>query len=122
MIRVVAAIVLIGVCTLPANAQQAPPWGPNAPFMLLSNGQDSCGEFLEGTPQYQLLDVEWILGFISGTDSRATASERMVGSSFRDGEAVRAWVQQYCQTHASDYLPGAAEALRTEFAKQEAQQ
>jgi hypothetical protein len=91
--------------------------------MLLSNGQDSCGEFLEGTPHYQLLDVEWILGFISGTDSRAaTASERMVGSSFRDGEAVRAWVQQYCQTHASEYLPGAAEALRTEFAKREEQQ
>jgi len=89
----------------------------------LSNGQDSCGEFLAGNPQHQQLDVAWILGFISGADSRgATASEREVGSSLRDPFAVQAWVQQYCRTHAFDYLPQAAEALRNEFAKREGRQ
>ena len=99
------------------------PAGGAGPFSVLSNGQDSCGEFLAGNPQHQQLDLVWILGFISGANSRgATASEREVGSSLRDPFAVQAWVQQYCRTHAFDYLPQAAEALRNEFAKREGRQ
>jgi hypothetical protein len=112
------AFVLAGACAPPASAQLT-----HGPFLFLSNGQDSCGEFLAGSPQRQQLDIAWILGFISGADSRgATVSERVVGSSFRDVEAVQAWVQQYCRTHAFDYLPQAAEALRNEFAKRERRQ
>jgi hypothetical protein len=120
VIRVAAAVgvVLAGVCALPARAQLA--YGP---FLFLSNGQDSCGEFLAGSPEHQQIDVEWILGYISGVDSRgATPSERPVGSSFGDGAAVAAWVQEYCRSHALDYIPQAAEALRNEFARREGRQ
>ena len=116
MIRILAigAVIAGMCCALPATAQLG---------AVLSNGQDSCGEFLAGNPQHQQLDLVWILGFISGANSRgATASEREVGSSYRDPFAVQAWVQQYCRTHAFDYLPQAAEALRNEFAKREGRQ
>jgi hypothetical protein len=88
-------------------------------YEILSNGQDSCGEFLMGDMSRQMIDVEWMLGFISGVNSRASAGDRMVGQSVRDIEAIPAWVQQYCRSHPLNYMPGAAEALRSELSKRE---
>ncbi len=89
------------------------------PAMILSNGQDSCGEFLAGGMQHQEVDIEWILEFISGVNSMSPAGDRMVGRSIRDIEAVTAWVQQYCRSHPLDYMPNAAGALRVELSKRE---
>ena len=114
-----AGAVIAGTCALPASAQISRP----AAGMILSNGQDSCGEFLAGDQWHQQIDVEWILGYISGVNTRGqTENDRLVGTSFRDGAAVAAWVQQYCRSHALDVMPTVAEALRTEFAKREGRQ
>lgn len=90
-----------------------------AMFDILSNGQDSCGEFLAGGTQHQEVDIEWILGFISGVNAMSPAGERMVGRSIRDIEAVTAWVQEYCRSHPLDYMPNAAGTLRVELSKRE---
>jgi hypothetical protein len=110
---VIAITVLIAAD--PATAQ---PYG----YEYLSNGQDSCGEFVAGGSLRQQVDVEWILGFISGVNSRGAIGDRMVGRSIRDIDAIAAWVQHYCQSHALDIMPTVAEALRNELARREGRQ
>jgi hypothetical protein len=121
MIRILAlGAVIAGTCALPASAQTS---GPTGPHRVLSNGLDSCGEFLAGDPQHQQMDVVWVLGYITGADSRGQSeNDRNVGSSFRDPQGVAAWVQQYCREHGLDLMPKVAEALRNEFAKREGRQ
>jgi hypothetical protein len=111
---------LAGLCILYSTqaVAQAPPPAYQL-FWILSNGQDSCGEFLAGNPQRHQLDIEWILGYIGGINSRAAPADRMVGQSVRDIAAIGAWVQQYCQSHPLDPIPGAAEALRAELGRRE---
>jgi hypothetical protein len=118
MIRLFAVgAVVAGMCVLPASAQINSSKGTAA---VLSNGQNSCGEFLAGDRQSQAINLSWILGYITGANSRGqAANDRSVGGSFRDPEAATAWVQQYCRSHAFDYVFQAAEALREEFAKRE---
>lgn len=90
-----------------------------APFMVLSNGQDSCGQFLAANDAKKMIDVEWILGFLSGQNSLAQGNSRMVGRSVHDIQAIAAWMQEFCRSHALDYMPAAAEALRTELSERE---
>lgn len=121
VMRIIAAgVVLTGVCALPASAQIS---HPAAPHELLSNGQDRCSEFLAGDQQRQTIDVAWILGYITGVDSRGVSeADRAVGSSFHDGAAVAAWVQKYCLSNPYDIMARVAEALRNEFAMREGRQ
>jgi hypothetical protein len=35
-------------------------------YMIPSNGQITCGEFLSDSPRSQATDTEWVLGYISG--------------------------------------------------------
>lgn len=88
-------------------------------FLVLSNGQESCGQYLSSDWQEQVIDSIWILGYISGVNSRAPGGDRLVGRSFTDGPTVIMWLRNYCQSHALDLLPSAAEALRAEFSKRE---
>ena len=119
MKRVGAIAVGAVIGALPATAQISHP-APNAMFEILSNGQDSCGEFLAGGQSHQVLDAMWILGYITGADSRGvTVSDRAVGTSFRDGGGVIAWLQQCCRQHGLNVMVAAAEALRDEFARRE---
>jgi hypothetical protein len=121
-VRMIAvSTVIAGCCTLPANAQISHPTD-NEPFEILSN-DDSCVEFLAAGPEHQLLDVEWILGYISGANSRGrTKDDRAVGTSLIDNPGVTAWVQKYCRQHDLDPMPAAAEAFRDELARRERRQ
>ena len=118
MIRMIAigvGLVLAGLSTILTSAQAAR-------FFVLSLGQESCGEFLAADEPHQRADIIWMLGYITGTNSRATIqSDREVGTSFHDLPPVIAWVKEYCQKHGFDVLPKAAEALRIEFANREGQ-
>jgi hypothetical protein len=87
-------------------------------YMIPSNGQITCGEFLSDSPRSQATDTEWVLGYISGRN-RVSASGRMAGSSFKAPESVMAWLQDYCRTHALDHLADAADGLRDEFLRRE---
>jgi hypothetical protein len=90
------------------------------PFQVLSNGAITCGEFLADGERTQASDTEWVLGYITGRNRVAPLGSRNAGSSFTAPAAVTAWLQDYCRTHALDYLIGAAEALRIEFLRREA--
>ena len=88
-------------------------------YMILSNGQITCGEFLADSPHSQSTDMEWVLGYISGRNREAPVGSRMAGISFTVGDSVTAWLQNYCQTHALNHLVEAADELRAEFLRRE---
>jgi hypothetical protein len=46
-----------------------------AAYEVLSNGMDSCGEYLTGSPQHRQLDLAWRVGFIGGVNSRGALSD-----------------------------------------------
>lgn len=88
-------------------------------YVILSNGQITCGDFLSDNPSTQASDTEWVLGYISGLNKSAPVGSRNAGASFTTPASVTAWLQNYCRTHALDFLPSAAEALRAEFLRRE---
>lgn len=92
---------------------------PDQPYIVLSNGQTTCGEYLKDTELQVRVDVEWVLGYISGVNRFAPANTRMAGSSYREPEAVTAWLANYCRAHALDLLAKAADELRQEFIRRE---
>jgi hypothetical protein len=92
------------------------------PYIVLSNGQVTCGEFLSDNPGSQKTDMEWILGYISGRNREAFQGTRMAGRSFTQPESVLAWLQNYCRIHALDPLVNAGDSLRTEFLRREGPQ
>jgi hypothetical protein len=89
------------------------------PFMMLSNGQDSCGEFLAGDHERQMIDIEWILGFISGVNFMSAPGERAAGKNLPHTDALRAWVQNYCGSRAFELIPTVALALRAELIRRQ---
>jgi hypothetical protein len=110
----IGGLLILCFCAEPAAAQQE--------FFVLSNGQDSCGEFLAGDHERQMLDLEWILGFISGQNSRGEGPDRSVGRNLPHTDALLAWIKNHCRSHALDALPGIAWALRADlFRRQDSQ-
>jgi hypothetical protein len=115
----VAGIVLAGVCISLASAAEQVSSGP---VWVLANGTESCGKFLGREEVLQKADALWILGYISGANSRSE-SYRMIGQSIHDaGTTVVEWARHYCQEHPLDPLVNVAEALRFELIKREGQQ
>src|SRR5580658_9664411 len=81
----------------------------DGPFMVLSNGQITCGEFLTDAPRTQSADTEWVLGYVSGRNRGSPPGSRNAGISFTAPDSVTAWLQNYCRTHSLDPLIEAAE-------------
>jgi hypothetical protein len=69
VVLVVPALLLAG----PAAAQGV---------AILSEGNSTCGEYI-AEPVKQSIRMERVLGYISGVNSRAHASEATAGSSFQ---------------------------------------
>jgi hypothetical protein len=90
-----------------------------APFLTLSEGATTCGEFVAQS-WLQTARMEWVLGYISGRNREGVSpDQRNVGSSFQQPAKVIAWLQNYCQVHSLDFLLNAAEQLRTDFRRHE---
>jgi hypothetical protein len=121
IVRQLSAAVLAIVLSNPTSlAKAASP--SDRTYMVLSNGQVECGEFLSDNPLSQKADVEWVLGYISGRNREASQGSRMAGVSFKRPEAVLVWLQDYCRTHSLDLLVDAADGLRAEFLRREGSQ
>jgi len=88
------------------------------PYMVLSDGASTCGEYV-AEPQNRELRVEWVLGYISGLNAGATGMGRLAGKSFQKPSTVDGWLQSYCTSHSLDTLVSAAMALRADFLKHE---
>lgn len=82
---------------------------------ILSEGATTCGEFVAQPGSQQAIRMEWVLGYISGANSRSIGQDRFVGRSFEQPDTVMGWLQSYCSAHALDVLVTAAEALRKDF-------
>ena len=63
--------------------------------------------------------MEWVLGYISGANSRGPAAEAEAGSSFQMPAAVVGWLQSFCTSYPLDTMIAAAEALRRDFLARE---
>ena len=99
-----------------AQAQDVPTPGPVA---ILSEGATTCGSFITEPPR-QNIRVAWVLGYITGANSRAAAPYKTVGQSFRDPDTIKGWLLSYCRSHALEKLANAAEALRHDLRVHEA--
>jgi len=94
-----------------ATAQAAP---SRTQFLILSEGASTCGEFI-AEPAKQGVRMQWVLGYISGANSKESGPGRMVGSSFEKPATAIGWLQSYCATHSLDILAAAAEAFRKDL-------
>ena len=70
-------------------------------------GQQSCGAWTShfSSPGYHTVDQQWLLGFVSGTSYEGTVL------SETDGNAITAWVDNYCAQHPLDNVATAAGRL-----------
>lgn len=82
--------------------------------MILSEGNSSCGEYI-AEPAKQGVRSSWVLGYISGANSRGPITEALAGSSFQMPATVIGWLQTYCASHPLDPIVTAAEQLRRDF-------
>jgi hypothetical protein len=89
-------------------------------IMILSEGQSTCGVY-NAYPELQPVRASWVLGYISGVNSRSAATEALAGKSFQMPESVIDWLRSYCAFHPTDVLAVAAEALRRDFLARERQ-
>jgi hypothetical protein len=105
MVRIFAPIcLLVSLCGTAYAAQ------PLA--LILSWGQDSCGKYVQAEKQEKQMYLSWVLGFISGANTRDTGAGRMGGHGW-DEAGVTAWLQNYCTQNPLTPFVSAAEALRT---------
>ena len=73
MVRIFAPIcLLVSLCGTAYAAQ------PLA--LILSWGQDSCGKYVQAEKQEKQMYLSWVLGFISGANTRDTGAGRMGGT------------------------------------------
>jgi hypothetical protein len=87
-------------------------------ILILSEGMSTCGEYI-AEPWKQSIRMEWVLGYISGANSRSPPGEASAGSSFQMPATVLGWLQSYCTSHPLDVMASAAEALRRDFLSRE---
>src|SRR5215472_7811149 len=91
---------------------------PRGIFEVLSEGASTCGEYIS-EPGKQVIRMEWVLGYISGANSRSPPGEVSAGSSFQMPATVLGWLQSYCTSHPLDPMVSAAEVLRSDFLARE---
>jgi len=111
-------VLLAAFLTLFFGANASSP--ENSAFYVLSNGADTCGDFVSGRSN-RILDLEWILGYLSRVNSRSPLGNRFIGKSLSDSSTLNVWLEHYCQAHALDIMPSAAESLRFEIERRERQ-
>ncbi len=88
-----------------ANAQE---------FLVLSWGQDTCGQYVQADESQKSIYVTWALGYIAGANSRDHGTGRMAGNGWEQA-AVTVWLQNYCNDHPLARFLTAAELLRHEL-------
>lgn len=89
-----------------AEAQQPP-----QTYNMIGVGAVSCGTWMAARRDRMAVVFEqWILGFLSGAG--AVGADRGIDPANRmDGDAVRAWVDDYCHAHPLDNLAAAGGAF-----------
>jgi hypothetical protein len=87
---------------------------------ILSEGPSTCGEYI-AEPAKRVIRMEWVLGYISGTNTRGPVAEQDAGSSFQMPATVDGWLLSYCTSHPLESMVLAAELLRRDFLARERQ-
>ena len=107
--------------TIAAVMHSGPPdEAPARTIMILSEGQSACSAY-NTQPELEAVRTSWILGYVSGVNSRSPAAEALAGRSFQMPAIVIEWLQSYCASHPTDIMAVAAEALRRDFLAREHQ-
>jgi hypothetical protein len=84
----------------------------------MSQGRRSAAKLLTKDEARRIAQY-WALGFLSGVNISGSA-----GTDFLepiDGQAVWAWLDNYCRDHPLDEFPGAIKALVRELVARRAQ-
>ena len=84
-----------------------------APFYSIGYTYRLCVQFLSDNYLQQTIELEWMLGYITGRNREASnISERILGHGLGDINADFVWLKRYCGEHPFAPLYVAADALR----------
>jgi hypothetical protein len=77
--------------------------------LLIGDGTSSCGAWTENRsdPARHGFQLAWVLGFISGNNYENPQSQ----ASFRDKDAVAAYIDNYCSLNPLHIIANAAAAI-----------
>jgi hypothetical protein len=93
----------------PARSESYAVWGA---------GSRSCGSWTSDRKEQgwsAIADLSWVDGFITAMNY---SSPRVNGASHKiDGDAIAAWIDNYCSMHPLEPISSAAEALTATLAK-----
>jgi hypothetical protein len=73
-------------------------------------GVSSCGRWIVETGDVHFMNVNWVLGFLSGVGYAATRDLRET-----DSAGIDKWITKYCEEHPLDTVATAAQALVREL-------
>ena len=85
-------------------------------YQVYGAGVESCGTYVNEAhgSLAKRLDNQWVLGYVSAVDMwQASRNQHMAHT---DVDAVKVWLNNYCQTHPLDQLNWAANALVVDLA------
>lgn len=119
--RIPAAAVMAAVflsAAISSFAQTAAPGkGGGAHAEIYGAGTRSCGSWLADRDTMHHMDLSWVLGFLSASDSFMVGLGRHMRET--DANAVSAWLDKYCRDHPLRSLAEASDELMGELAKPE---
>lgn len=103
LVLVQVALVLVLLCD---GAQAADPDGN---YTVLGIGNRSCGHWtVERGTKSNFIITAWVGGFVSGVGSSGKGFDP---AHNLDGDAIWAWVDNYCHAHPLETIGGASAAF-----------
>ena len=84
-----------------------------APVAILGEGLTTCSEY-SGDPDRAVMRVSWVMGYLTGANSRAVSPFRLVGKDMT-AEGIDGWLKTYCARNQTSTIGNAAERLRQDL-------
>ena len=84
-----------------------------APVAILGDGTTGCAEYMADHDR-MATRIAWVMGYLSGANTRAVAPFRMVGKDV-SATSTDVWLQNYCASNRTTTLANAAERYRQEL-------
>ena len=83
-----------------------------SPAMIISYGSNNCERFTRATLPEKRMYLVWTEGFMSGLNTKAVGSERMIGLFWKQS-SNSARLDDYCSKNPKQSFLSAVESLRT---------
>ena len=83
------------------------------PVAILGDGMTTCSEYA-GEPDKTGARVSWMMGYLTGANTRAISPFRLVGNNLTPAD-IDVWLKNFCARNQTSTVANAAESLRQEL-------